>query len=136
MKFFSNIYLNLKEIDIWEGCVWLAQSYFLKQCKEGICEEEYQTIFSNTYLVNYWANFLYGCVYVTQLQKSRTVFFPKTNVSWYSRCLKPHVKFLVLLVVVLVPRLKSSNGCSNDSVSLYEGMLQWLANWNIKDSSF
>ena len=26
--------LNLKEIDSLEGCLWLAQSYFCKRCKE------------------------------------------------------------------------------------------------------
>ena len=32
--------------------------------------------------------------------------------------------------------LKLPNGCSNGNVSLFKVMLQWLANYSIKDSSF
>ena len=51
---------NLKEIDSWEGCFWLAQSYFCKMsCEEEEEEigEENRAIFRNTYLANYWTDF-------------------------------------------------------------------------------
>ena len=49
---------NLNKIDPREGHLWLAQRYCLKWFKEEEKDEENGAIFRNTYLTNYWANFL------------------------------------------------------------------------------
>ena len=41
-----------------------------------------------------------------------------------------------ILIYSVSAELKSPNGCSNDSVSLFKVMLKWLAMCSIKDSCF
>ena len=48
---------NLKEIDPWEGCFCLAESYFCKTVRRRRKGEENRAIFRNTNLANYWADF-------------------------------------------------------------------------------
>ena len=48
---------HIKQIDPREGCLWLAQSYFVKRCKEEKCEENV-AIFMNKCFMNYWADSL------------------------------------------------------------------------------
>ena len=72
---------NLKEIDLQEGCLWLAQSYFCKWCEEEEEKgEENRAIFRNTYLANYWTEnlvcrvaYIEGIKYVNLIEIGRVV---------------------------------------------------------------